>query len=176
MDDQDATFLHEYRHNAHGRNGDESAFWLKHQKWVTDYPRLFQGTVIVAHLAFLLSIPPVLLRQGAPYVPTLRSRMEIMFDKISRHHRKRCMSPTSTSTDRHQGHIRHLGTTGNSSKPQEGKGLVFLDLGSGDGRVVFRAAREGIFRQCIGCEINPGSFYPNRSMKWIIFVRYLLKV
>ena len=35
------------------------------------------------------------------------------------------------------------------------KKLVFVDLGSGDGRLVFRAAREDIFDECIGYEINP---------------------
>ena len=33
--------------------------------------------------------------------------------------------------------------------------IVFVDLGSGDGRVVFRAARERLFTVCIGYEINP---------------------
>jgi len=33
--------------------------------------------------------------------------------------------------------------------------IRFVDLGSGDGRVVFRAARESIFSKCIGVEINP---------------------
>jgi SAM-dependent methyltransferase len=33
--------------------------------------------------------------------------------------------------------------------------LKFVDLGSGDGRVVFRAAREGLFHASVGYEINP---------------------
>lgn len=33
--------------------------------------------------------------------------------------------------------------------------LTFVDLGSGDGRFVFGAARLGLFRRCIGYEINP---------------------
>jgi tRNA G46 methylase TrmB len=33
--------------------------------------------------------------------------------------------------------------------------IIFVDLGSGDGRVVFRAAREQLFTVCIGYEINP---------------------
>ena len=32
--------------------------------------------------------------------------------------------------------------------------LRFVDLGSGDGRLVFRAAREGIFDSSSGYEIN----------------------
>ena len=35
------------------------------------------------------------------------------------------------------------------------KSLKFVDLGSGDGRVVFRAARENLFNKSIGYEINP---------------------
>jgi hypothetical protein len=38
---------------------------------------------------------------------------------------------------------------------KSGKKLTFVDLGSGDGRVVFRAAKEGMFHRCIGYEINP---------------------
>jgi len=37
------------------------------------------------------------------------------------------------------------------------RNLTFFDLGSGDGRVVFRAAREGMFHKSIGYEINPGT-------------------
>lgn len=33
--------------------------------------------------------------------------------------------------------------------------LRFVDLGSGDGRFVFRAANEGLFGHCVGYEINP---------------------
>ena len=40
-------------------------------------------------------------------------------------------------------------------KRNENATVQFVDLGSGDGRVVFRAAREGLFSQCIGYEINP---------------------
>lgn len=39
-----------------------------------------------------------------------------------------------------------------SKAPEE---VIFVDLGSGDGRVVFRAAREQLFTLCIGYEINP---------------------
>ena len=41
-------------------------------------------------------------------------------------------------------------------KKEKQKGLVFGDLGSGDGRLVFRAAREkDLFRRAIGYEMNP---------------------
>merc|ERR1712218_640020 len=43
-----------------------------------------------------------------------------------------------------------------SSPIPSGVGMKFVDLGSGDGRMVFRAAREtNLFRYSIGYEINP---------------------
>ncbi|CAB9525410.1 Protein FAM173B [Seminavis robusta] len=41
------------------------------------------------------------------------------------------------------------------SRLHKSKSLTFVDLGSGDGRLVFRAARQGIFSTSIGYEINP---------------------
>ena len=40
-------------------------------------------------------------------------------------------------------------------RQQQGGKLCFVDLGSGDGRVVVRAAREELFHKCLGYEINP---------------------
>jgi len=85
------------------------------------------------HLAVLLSLPPVLQRRGAPYLPTFGNKLNAMFDIIRNH-------------------------TLQSSYMKEKiaqKSLNFVDLGSGDGRVVFRAARENIFAKSIGYEINP---------------------
>ena len=43
----------------------------------------------------------------------------------------------------------------NNNNDNENK-IVFVDLGSGDGRIVFHAAyREQLFTNCIGYEINP---------------------
>lgn len=86
------------------------------------------------HLAIILSLPPVLQRRGAPYLPTFANKLNVMFDLIKRH--------VSTS------HNNNNASTKQSS-------LKFVDLGSGDGRVVFRAAREGIFQTSVGYEINP---------------------
>ena len=45
--------------------------------------------------------------------------------------------------------------TSNSNSNNEKK-ITFVDLGSGDGRIVFHAAyREQLFTNCIGYEINP---------------------
>ena len=89
------------------------------------------GTLfLLPHLAIILSLPPVLQRRGAPYLPTFGNKLNIMFDLI----RKHVSSSTSSSSS---------------------ASLKFVDLGSGDGRVVFRAAREGLFHKSVGYEINP---------------------
>ncbi|KAL7486691.1 hypothetical protein ACHAW6_012638 [Cyclotella cf. meneghiniana] len=88
------------------------------------------GTLfLLPHLAILLSLPPVLRRRGAPYLPTFRSKLNVMFDLIKVHIQQ------PNSIPKHN--------------------LTFVDLGSGDGRVVFRAAREGLFHNSVGYEINP---------------------
>jgi hypothetical protein len=38
---------------------------------------------------------------------------------------------------------------------QRGNKLQFVDLGSGDGRIVFHAANEKLFHMSVGYEINP---------------------
>jgi len=40
-------------------------------------------------------------------------------------------------------------------RQKQGEKLSFVDLGSGDGRIVFRAAREKLFHVSIGYELNP---------------------
>ena len=56
-----------------------------------------------------------------------------------------------------------IGTVG-----KQDSNLTFVDLGSGDGRVVFRAAREGLFDNCVGYEINPGALEGKNIMNCII--------
>ena len=85
---------------------------------------------LIAHGAIILSLPPVIRGKGAPFLPTASKGLNIMFKEL-----------------RKQPVI--LGGK---------KNLTFLDLGSGDGRVVFRASREGLFHKSIGYEINPGTF------------------
>ena len=93
------------------------------------------GTLFLfPHLAVLLSLPPVLKRRGAPYLPTFGNKLNHMFD-IIRHHTL---------------HSRYM-----QQKKKAKQSLQFVDLGSGDGRVVFRAAREGLFDKSVGYEINP---------------------
>lgn len=84
---------------------------------------------LLSHLAVLLSLPPVLRCRGAPYLPTFGGKQDSMFELIRRH---------ASSRNR------------TAQRP-----LRFVDLGSGDGRVVFRAAREGLFSEAAGYEINP---------------------
>ena len=69
---------------------------------------------------------------GAPYLPTFQKGLNAMFTQLRNEpsfmKRRHC-------TERAQ--------------------LVFVDLGSGDGRVVFRAAREELFGTSVGYELNP---------------------
>ena len=89
------------------------------------------GTLfLLPHLAIILSLPPVLQRRGAPYLPTFANKLNVMFDLIKRH-----ITSNKSSIDK--------------------SSLKFVDLGSGDGRVVFRAARSGMFQKSVGYEINP---------------------
>jgi len=85
------------------------------------------------HLAVLLSLPPVLQRRGAPYLPTFGSKLNAMFDIIRNHTLQSSYMKEKIAQNT----------------------LNFVDLGSGDGRVVFRAARENLFAKSVGYEINP---------------------
>mmetsp|Transcript_4603 Transcript_4603/g.6645 ORF Transcript_4603/g.6645 Transcript_4603/m.6645 type:complete len:239 (+) Transcript_4603:132-848(+) len=91
------------------------------------------GGIFLLNFAFLISLPPVLMRRGAPYLPTFQDKMNKMFHPLRS----------------------HLPPQGRAQSKESKKKLVFVDLGSGDGRVVFRAARENLFHKSIGYEINP---------------------
>lgn len=87
------------------------------------------GTAFVLNMSILLSLPPVLCGKGAPYLPTFSRNLNTMFQQLKKQ---------PLLQDR------------NNRK------LTFVDLGSGDGRVVFAAARQpNMFHQSIGYEINP---------------------
>ena len=89
------------------------------------------GAFFVANVGLLLSLPPVIMSRGAPYLPTFSKQSSIMFDRIRQNHNV-------------------------AKRLREGAPLTFVDLGSGDGRLVFNAARQNMFSRCIGYEINPG--------------------
>ena len=74
--------------------------------------------------------------RGAPYLPTVKNKMDHMFAPLKTH-----FASITEPMSRHG--------------VSDGRKLTFVDLGSGDGRVVFRAAREGLFHKSIGYEINP---------------------
>jgi len=77
---------------------------------------------------------------GAPYLPTRQKNMDVMFAQL----RKEL---------NHNSPGNRIG--GSDTVTAAKRGRIFVDLGSGDGRLVFRAAREGMFSKCIGYEINP---------------------
>jgi hypothetical protein len=88
------------------------------------------GCAFLGHAAIILSLPPVLRGKGAPYLPTSSKNIESMFRAL-----------------------RNLPSI--KKKIEMKHKIQFVDLGSGDGRVVFRAARENLFHRNIGYEINP---------------------
>jgi Histone methylation protein DOT1 len=94
------------------------------------------GGFFILNVGLLLSLPPVLMGRGAPYLPTFKNKMDQMFAPLKAHYASTSVAMSSN------------GTSGRRK-------LTFVDLGSGDGRVVFRAAREGLFHKSIGYEINP---------------------
>ena len=95
---------------------------------------------VFAHGAIILSLPPVIRGNGAPFLPTTSKNMDRMFKLIKQ-----------------QPQIRHKLEQKKMITSSVSSGMKFVDLGSGDGRMVFRSAREpNLFQYSIGYEINPG--------------------
>ena len=119
------------------------------------HPTVALGLTVafVAHGAILFSLPPVLRGKGAPFLPTAKTGLNVMFSELRRH-------PNIASKLNQKGAIRTV--------VKRDSNLTFVDLGSGDGRVVFRAAREGLFDNCVGYEINPGALEGKKIMNCII--------
>jgi len=115
---------------------DESEIYAQELDRKNLHPAIAVGLGIfgILNIGLLLSLPPVLLGRGAPYLPTSRKRMDVMFKPL---HLYFSQHPTNS--------------------------LRFADLGSGDGTVVFRAAREGLFYKSVGYEINPCKLYGDGS-------------
>ena len=107
------------------------------------------GGFFLLNVGALLSLPPVLRGKGAPYLPTFSGKLNVMFTQL-----------------RQDKHI--------AKKLQTKQPLRFVDLGSGDGRVVFRAAREGIFDKSIGYEINPCKRMLSCPLRCTLIVRMAL--
>ena len=91
------------------------------------------GIALLVHLSALLSLPPAIMGRGAPFLPTTSKHGNAMFQQLQEQLAK---------------------STRLQQKLQQ-KSLQFVDLGSGDGRLVFQAARQGIFHSSVGYEINP---------------------
>jgi hypothetical protein len=109
---------------------DESAT-LRAQSWTLKEWALasIAGGFATFNIVALLSLYPVLRGRGAPYLPTKRANLDVMFAQLRK----------------------HVKASNHRKTPRP----IFVDLGSGDGRVVFRAARENFFGSCQGYEINP---------------------
>ncbi len=107
------------------------------------------GGFVIVNVGLLLSLPPVLMGRGAPFLPTYKSKMDQMFAPLKVHYHQRHASAAAANT------VAATVTANDDGNRFKNKKLTFVDLGSGDGRVVFRAAREGLFHKSIGYEINP---------------------
>jgi hypothetical protein len=103
-----------------------NVFQLGHHPLTIVCGGIFAG-FLTLNAAVLVSLPPVLRQRGAPYLPTFQKNLDAMFSQL-------------------RSEVKIL-------KNKEQK-LRFVDLGSGDGRVVFRAARERLFDESVGYEIN----------------------
>ena len=103
------------------------------------------GAFVIAHGAILLSLPPVIRGKGAPFLPTSNENMDRIFRLIKKQPQIRLkLQKQKTATKLNSPAL----------------ALKFVDLGSGDGRMVFRSAREpNLFQKSIGYEINPGNLY-----------------
>lgn len=103
------------------------------------------GAFFLLNVGALLSLPPVLRGKGAPYLPTFSGKLNVMFTQLRQ-------------------------DTNIAKKLADQQPLRFVDLGSGDGRVVFRAAREKIFNKSIGYEINPCTLLMTLFLRSVLMV------
>jgi hypothetical protein len=106
------------------------------------------------NIGLLMSLPMVLLNRGAPYVPTFSKRANVMFQQLHKFNRQ---SNNNNST-------KHVLAVADQT---------FVDLGSGDGRLVARAAHEG-YKLAVGYELNPALHaFANlrRLTSWQLFCR-----
>jgi hypothetical protein len=157
-------------------------------------PTVF-GSILLVNVGFLWSVVPAVRGRGAPYVPTKSANADIMFSQLRRHmlveSLKSLTLPPSVLSQQQQNHyveqrqrlkclsLQHVHEKSreDGSKLQEDRirkinKRIFVDLGSGDGRLVFRAAREGLFDLCIGYEINPFLFWYSRLLNVIRYYYY----
>ena len=99
------------------------------------------GVAIMVNFAFLLSAAPAAAGRGAPYVPTFTRTVRTIFDELL---------------------PKALPLVGHKLPPT--RALHFVDLGSGDGRLVLEAARMGFTAH--GWEINPLVWFPSLLRAW----------
>ena len=99
------------------------------------------GVAIMVNFAFLLSAAPAAAGRGAPYVPTFTRTVRTIFDELL---------------------PKALPLAGHTMPPT--RAMHFVDLGSGDGRLVLEAARMGFTAH--GWEINPLVWFPSLLRAW----------
>ena len=105
---------------------------------------IWQSAVLVPTLVGACLLAPMWMRQGggAPFAPTTRGKQRVMLQHIARHY---------------------------NSSNNACRRRILYDLGSGDGRLVLAAARQGQqlgLDACIGIEMNPLLHYTALMRQW----------
>ena len=118
---------------------------------------------------------------GAPYLPTLEKNMKSMFQQLRNEPqfmKQHAMVMKRTTPQSSQKHVNttmvHSCHSSNMYHHQNKNEIIFVDLGSGDGRVVFHAAQTQLFTKCIGYEINPFLVMSSWIYQQFSFVYYQL--
>ena len=123
------------------------------------------GGVVLLHAGVLLSVPYVLMGKGAPYLPTFAKPMKLMFNELLPRHIKRLPAVRSQVSSRNTSRDRAVVQSSESDAARLLSKVSIVDLGSGDGRLVFEAARRG-YGSCEGYEINPVLYMFSEAWLW----------
>ncbi|CAD7929429.1 unnamed protein product [Amoebophrya sp. A25] len=103
------------------------------------------GVCVLNAIKIPFLLPKIRAFRGAPFLPTKRKTVDVLFDDVLQH---RSSSSSSSSICR-RASATGTGTVNDPARQSR----RLLDFGSGDGRIVFAAARRGY--HAVGYEINP---------------------
>ena len=123
------------------------------------------GIFMVANIGFVASAIPAVLGKGAPYLPTLKKSLDIIFQEALPQ-----LLPIEMQQSNKRISVQEESKSETKSviKDEARKVPLVIDLGSGDGRVVIEAAKYGY--RSIGYELNPGLV--GISQVWATYDRY----
>jgi hypothetical protein len=118
------------------------------------------GAAAAFNVAILLSLVPVVRGRGAPFLPSHTSNIDGMFAWLRRQPEIQAMLLRQQLPNSLGGLCASASAPASKLQHRQQircRRLTFVDLGSGDGRWVFRAARKhsDLFEMSVGYEINP---------------------